>query len=54
MGSRLKLSPNTIRNHVSSLYLKIGVKRRSAAVIWGRERGITGREGLNGGRTSGR
>ena len=54
MGSRLKLSPNTIRNHVSSLYLKIGVKRRSAAVIWGRERGITGREGLNGGRASGR
>jgi DNA-binding CsgD family transcriptional regulator len=42
MSARLNLSPNTIRNHISSLYNKIGVKRRSAAVIWGRERGIVG------------
>ena len=36
-------SANTVRNHVSRLYAKIGVNRRSAAVIWARERGIGGR-----------
>lgn len=36
----LKLSRNTVRNHVSTLYGKIGVNRRSAAVVWGRERGV--------------
>ena len=39
----LGLSGNTVRNHVSRLYGKIGVNRRSAAVIWARERGIGGR-----------
>lgn len=46
MSKALKLSPHTIRNHVFSLYRKIGVNRRSAAIIWGRERGITGRDAL--------
>jgi PAS domain S-box-containing protein len=46
MSATLKLSPNTIRNHVFSLYQKIGVNRRGAAIIWARERGITGREAL--------
>ena len=36
----LKLSRNTVRNHVATLYGKIGVNRRSAAVVWGRERGL--------------
>jgi len=38
----LRLSPNTVRNHIASLYRKIGVNRRSSAIIWARERGITG------------
>ena len=46
MSETLKLSRNTIRNHVSSLYRKIAVNRRSAAIIWARERGITGQEAL--------
>jgi len=29
-----------VRNHVATLYGKIGVNRRSAAVVWGRERGF--------------
>jgi DNA-binding NarL/FixJ family response regulator len=41
MGETLHLSRNTIRNHVASLYAKIGVNRRAAAVIWARERGFT-------------
>jgi len=41
MSIDLKLSQNTVRNHVASLYRKIGVNRRSAAIIWARERAIT-------------
>jgi PAS domain S-box-containing protein len=40
IAATLKLSRNTVRNHVSMLYSKIGVNRRSAAVVWGRERGV--------------
>ncbi len=40
IAATLKLSRNTVRNHVATLYGKIGVNRRSAAVVWGRERGI--------------
>lgn len=42
MSRMLRLSPNTVRNHIASLYRKIGVNRRGAAIIWARERGITG------------
>jgi DNA-binding NarL/FixJ family response regulator len=45
IAARLGLSGNTVRNHVSRLYAKIGVNRRSAAVIWARERGIGSRNG---------
>ncbi len=47
MSEQLHLSQNTIRNHVASLYRKIGVNRRSAAILWARERGITN-EALTG------
>lgn len=49
IAEKLKLTVNTVRNHVSRLYAKIGVKRRSAAVIWARERGIGGRAGSSAG-----
>ena len=48
MGTMLNLSQNTIRNHIASLYRKIGVNRRSAAMIWARERGITPQDALSG------
>lgn len=44
MSRILGLSPNTVRNHIASLFRKIGVNRRSAAIIWARERAITSRE----------
>jgi DNA-binding CsgD family transcriptional regulator len=47
MGTMLKLSQNTIRNHIASLYRKIGVNRRSSAIIWARERGITAEDALS-------
>ena len=40
IADRLGLTSNTVRNHVSRLYAKIGVNRRSAVVIWARERGL--------------
>jgi PAS domain S-box-containing protein len=42
IAEKLGLSRNTIRNHVATLYAKIDVHRRSAAIVWARERGITG------------
>lgn len=45
IAERLELTRNTVRNHVARLYAKIGVNRRSAAVIWARERGIGGHVG---------
>ena len=47
MGEMLHLSQNTVRNHIASLYRKIGVNRRSAAVIWARERALTSHDALN-------
>lgn len=44
IARHLKLSRNTVRNHVATIYSKIGVHRRSAAIVWARDRGITGRE----------
>ena len=45
IGIELKLARNTVRNHVASLYQKLGVNRRSALIVWARERGI-GAEGI--------
>jgi len=43
IAAALGLTGNTVRNHVSRLYAKLGVNRRSAAIIWARERGIGGK-----------
>ncbi|MBB4000044.1 helix-turn-helix transcriptional regulator [Aureimonas pseudogalii] len=45
MAAALHLSPHTVRNHVASLYRKIGVTRRSAAIVWARERSFPARAG---------
>jgi DNA-binding CsgD family transcriptional regulator len=47
MSTMLGLSQNTVRNHIASLYRKIGVNRRTAAIIWARERGITAQDALS-------
>jgi PAS domain S-box-containing protein len=43
IAEQLDLSRNTVRNHVARIYAKIGVNRRSGAVVWGRERGMGSR-----------
>ena len=42
IAEQLEISRHTVRNHVATLYEKIGVNRRSAAVVWANERGFTG------------
>jgi DNA-binding NarL/FixJ family response regulator len=49
IAARLALSGNTVRNHVSSIYGKIGVRNRGGAIVWARERGI----GIQDARASG-
>jgi DNA-binding NarL/FixJ family response regulator len=40
IAAKLGLTRSTVRNHVATLYSKIGVHSRSSAIIWARERGI--------------
>ncbi|WP_043840396.1 helix-turn-helix transcriptional regulator, partial [Muricoccus aerilatus] len=42
IANKLGLSRNTVRNHVTALYRKTGVRTRAALVVWARERGFTG------------
>jgi PAS domain S-box-containing protein len=42
MAAELRLARTTARNHVASLYRKLGVNRRGALIVWARERGIGG------------
>lgn len=42
---QLKLTRNTVRNHVARIYGKANVHSRAAAVVWARERGFTGATG---------
>ncbi len=40
IARRLDLSRNTVRNHSAALYRKLGVHKRSEAIVWGRENGF--------------
>jgi len=42
IAKALNVSLNTVRNHIARIYRKIGVHRRSAAVLWAQARGFTG------------
>jgi DNA-binding CsgD family transcriptional regulator len=42
IAAELQLARNTVRNHVASLYQKLGLNRRSALIVCARERGIGG------------
>ncbi|KHK63083.1 helix-turn-helix transcriptional regulator [Pseudomonas frederiksbergensis] len=44
IAARLKLAPNTVRNHVATLYSKLDVHSRSEAIVWARERGLFSNE----------
>ena len=38
----LGLAPNTVRNHVSTIYAKLDVHSRSEAIVWAQSRGHFG------------
>jgi PAS domain S-box-containing protein len=40
IAARLKLAPNTVRNHVATMYSKLGLHSRAEAIVWARERGL--------------
>ncbi|WP_052365123.1 helix-turn-helix transcriptional regulator [Halotalea alkalilenta] len=42
IARKLGLAPNTVRNHVSTIYAKLGLHSRAEAIVWARERGIFG------------
>jgi PAS domain S-box-containing protein len=45
IAARLGLAPNTVRNHVATLYSKLDLHSRSEAIVWARERGFFGQSG---------
>ena len=40
IAAALSIAPQTIRNYISTIYDKIGVRSRAEAVVWARERGL--------------
>lgn len=40
IAGELGVSRNTVRNQVASIFRKVGVNRRAAAVVWARDRGF--------------
>ncbi len=40
IAARLGISRNTVRNHVSAIYARLGIGKRSAVIVWARERGL--------------
>ena len=42
IARKLGISRNTVRNHVTALFQRTGVRSRAALVVWARERGFTG------------
>ncbi|MGZ0701073.1 PAS domain S-box protein [Pseudomonas piscis] len=40
IATQLQLALNTVRNHVATLYSKLGVHSRGEAIVWARERGL--------------
>ena len=40
IADKLGIAQNTVRNHVSAIYGKLGVHRRPAVIVWARERGL--------------
>ncbi len=42
IGTELGLAEQTVRNYITNIYEKLGVHSRAEAVVWARERGLSG------------
>ncbi|MBE7211280.1 MAG: PAS domain S-box protein [Gluconacetobacter diazotrophicus] len=40
IAARLGIARNTLRNHIAVIYRRLGMNKRSAVVVWARERGL--------------
>ncbi len=40
IANKLGIARNTLRNHISVIYAKLGIHKRSSIVVWARERGL--------------
>ena len=40
IAARLGITRNTVRNHVSAIYGRLNIRKRSAVIVWARERGL--------------
>ncbi len=40
IAAKLGITRNTLRNHIAAIYSKLGVHKRTAVVVWARERGL--------------
>ena len=40
IATRLGITRNTVRNHISAIYARLGIRKRSAVIVWARERGL--------------
>ena len=40
IAARLGIARNTVRNHIGAIYDRLGIRRRSAVIVWARERGL--------------
>ena len=40
IAGKLGVARQTVRNHISAIYRKLGVHRRSAVIVWAREHGL--------------
>ncbi|MBD1553136.1 helix-turn-helix transcriptional regulator [Pseudomonas typographi] len=47
IAARLNLALNTIRNHVATVYSKLGVHSRAEAIVWARQRHLFAGQGLS-------
>ncbi len=40
IAAKLGITRNTVRNHVSAIFRRLSIRRRSAVIVWARERGL--------------
>lgn len=40
IAARLGIARNTVRNHIGAIFDRLGIRRRSAVIVWARERGL--------------
>ncbi len=40
IAAKLGITRNTVRNHITAIYSRLGIRKRSAVIVWARERGL--------------